>query len=148
MAAHSTAQAHTDAGDEIRWPTNRGTRRLQLVRFRTDQVNRSTMLVTANGEIDAHNADALADYTQRHADGDTQLILDLSGLDFFGTHGVSSLNRINTSRAHAPAGWVIVQGHAAARVLRLTDPGDLPVADSVAGAQQTLHVITPATNPG
>ena len=146
MSANTSAPRNAGLRHNIRWPTNRSDRRLLLVRFRIDQVNRSTVVVTANGEIDAHNADALAEYTQTHADADTPLILDLSGLDFFGAHGVSSLNRINTSRAHAPAGWVIVQGHATARVLRLTDSSELPVADSVAGAQRTLRETAPVTN--
>jgi anti-anti-sigma factor len=92
----------------------------------------SFVVITAQGELDASNAHQLADYVQRCAAHSKSLILDLSGLDFFGTAGFSALHTINVRCAGADVRWSVVPGKAVSRLLRICDPDHaLPVAESV-----------------
>jgi anti-anti-sigma regulatory factor len=63
------------------------------------------------------------------------LILDLRGLDFFGTDGFSALHRVSVCCARAGIAWAVVSGEAVSRVLRIVDPqGLLPTASTVEAA--------------
>jgi anti-anti-sigma factor len=90
------------------------------------------VVITAHGELDASNATHLADYVQRCAADVKSIIVDLSGLDFFGTAGFSALHTINVRCAGADVRWAVVPGKAVSRLLRICDPDNaLPLADSV-----------------
>jgi anti-anti-sigma factor len=92
----------------------------------------SFVIITAHGELDASNAGHLADYVQRCAAHSKSIIVDLSGLDFFGTAGFSTLHTINVRCAGADVSWAVVPSKAVSRLLRICDPDNaLPVADSV-----------------
>ena len=52
-------------------------------------------VITAHGELDAANAQAFVDYALRHAAQTDYLVLDLTGVDFFGTAGFSALHTVN-----------------------------------------------------
>jgi anti-anti-sigma factor len=94
----------------------------------------SAVVITADGELDAANALQLADYAQRCAAYAKSLILDLSGLEFFGTAGFSALHTINVRCVKADVHWTLVPSCAVSRLLRICDPdGVLPTAES-AGA--------------
>jgi len=68
------------------------------------------------------------------------LIIDLSGLDFFGTDGFSALHRVSVCCARAGVGWAVVPSKAVSRVLRIGDPqGLLPAARTVEAAMATTH---------
>jgi anti-anti-sigma factor len=104
----------------------------------------SVAVVSARGHIDASNADILTEYTLRHLRGCRGLIVDLSGLDFFGTEGFSALHRISVCCAHPGIAWAVVPSKAVSRVLRIVDPqGLLPAASTVEAAltiiQNQLH---------
>jgi anti-anti-sigma factor len=87
----------------------------------------SGTLITADGELDAANADQLAAYVQRCVSRTRRVVLDLRGLEFVGTAGFSALHRINVVCAGAGAHWAMVPGQAVARLLRICDPdGTLP----------------------
>jgi anti-anti-sigma factor len=91
----------------------------------------SAAVVTAHGELDASNATALADYVQRCAAHCSQLVLDLSELDFFGTSGFSALHTINVRCAGAGVQWAVVPNGAVSRLLRICDPDNtLPMTKS------------------
>jgi anti-anti-sigma factor len=93
----------------------------------------SGVVITAHGELDASNAGQLADYAQRCATRSASLILDLSGLEFFGTAGFSALHTINVRCAGADVRWAVVPSRAVSRLLRICDPDTaLPIADSAA----------------
>ena len=67
------------------------------------------------------------------------LVLDLSGLDFFGTEGFSALHRVSVLCARVGTGWAMVPGAAVTRVLWICDPqGSLPTANTVEGAMATF----------
>jgi anti-anti-sigma factor len=92
----------------------------------------SFVVITAHGELDASNADQLVDYVQRCAAQSNSVILNLSGLEFFGTAGFSALHTINVRCAGADVRWAVVPGKAVSRLLRICDPDNaLPLADSV-----------------
>ncbi len=94
----------------------------------------SAVVVTAHGEVDAANAGELANYVQLYAAGSTWVILDLTGLDFFGTSGFSALHTINVRCAGAGMQWAMVPNHVVSRLLRICDPDHaLPTYESVAG---------------
>jgi anti-anti-sigma factor len=92
----------------------------------------SCVVITAHGELDASNANHLADYVQRCAAHSKPIILNLSGLEFFGTAGFSALHTINVRCAGADVRWAVVPGKAVSRLLRICDPDNtLPLAESM-----------------
>jgi len=91
----------------------------------------SFVVITAHGELDASNANQLADYVQLCAAHRNSVILNLSGLEFFGTAGFSALHTINVRCAGADVRWAVVPSRAVRRLLRICDPDHaLPLADS------------------
>ena len=88
----------------------------------------SGTVITADGELDAANADQLAAYVQRSISRSRRVILDLRGLEFIGTAGFSALHRINVVCSGAQVHWAMAPSPAVSRLLRLCDPdGTLPV---------------------
>lgn len=103
-------------------------------RFTADQ-SLTGAVITAEGELDASNAGELTEFIQRCAAHCKSVIVDLSGVEFFGTAGFSALHTINVRCAGAHVRWVVVPSHAVSRVLSICDPDNaLPVAESVADA--------------
>ena len=92
----------------------------------------SLVVITAHGELDASNADQLADYVQGCAAHSKSVIVNLSGLEFFGTAGFSALHTINVRCSGADVRWAVVPSKAVSRLLRICDPDNaLPLAESV-----------------
>ena len=117
-----------------RSPTKR-----HAARFDTRRTMSSVAIVSAYGEIDGTNASTLTDYALVKALHCRGLILDLSGLEFFGTEGFSALHRVSVCCARAGTGWVVVPGAAVCRLLRICDPhGSLPAVDTVDAALANL----------
>lgn len=82
----------------------------------------NTAVVTAHGEIDAANAQQLVDYALRHSERMERLVLDMSGVDFFGTSGFSALHTLNVRCAGESITWATVPSYAVSRLLRICDP--------------------------
>ncbi|MGK2883152.1 MAG: STAS domain-containing protein, partial [Mycobacterium sp.] len=55
--------------------------------FTTLPLSPSLVVVTISGEIDATNGRALGRYVERHTTASSQMIVDLSGVKFFGAQG-------------------------------------------------------------
>ena len=90
------------------------------------------VVIIAHGELDASNASHLADYVERCVSESTAVVVDLSGLKFFGTAGFSALHLINVRCAGANQRWALVPSNAVSRLLRICDPDNtLPLVDSV-----------------
>jgi anti-anti-sigma factor len=90
------------------------------------------VVITAQGELDASNATQLADYFDLCIAHSTPLVLDLSGLKFFGTAGFSALHLINVKCAGANLRWAVVPSKGVTRLLRICDPDHtLPLIKSV-----------------
>ncbi|OBJ63007.1 STAS domain-containing protein [Mycobacterium sp. 1423905.2] len=97
----------------------------------------SAGVITANGELDAANADQFADYVQHCAKFCKHIVLDLRGVDFIGTAGFSALHRINVVCSAANAHWAMVPSREVSRLLRVCDPdGALPIAESINDAAE------------
>ena len=91
-----------------------------------------TAVVTAHGEIDAANAQPLVDYALRHSERMDRLVLDMSGVAFFGTSGFSALHTLNVRCAGESITWATVPSPAVTRLLRICDPDStLPLHNGV-----------------
>ncbi|MET0700139.1 MAG: STAS domain-containing protein [Mycobacterium sp.] len=99
-----------------------------------------TAVITADGAIDAANAGELGDYALRVSARCGYLVLDLTGVDFFGTQGFSMLHMFNVRCAKAGVRWAMVPSAAVHRVLRICDPeGGLNAAHTVESALELVH---------
>ena len=122
-------------GGFLSQPWARHTTRLANRRLRS-----SVAVISAHGHIDASNADTVTEYTLGHLIRCRGLILDLRGLDFFGTEGFSALHRVSVCCARAGLGWAVVSGEAVSRVLRIVDPQSLlPAASTVEAAMAIVQ---------
>lgn len=90
--------------------------------FATRWLPPHTVVITAHGEIDAANSQELVDYAFRHGDRINRLVLDLTGVDFFGTSGFSALHTLNVRCAGESIRWASVPSTAMTRLLRICDP--------------------------
>jgi anti-anti-sigma factor len=103
-----------------------------IARVELRRLKSSVAVISAHGEIDASNANALAEYTLGHMTGCRNLILDLRGVDFFGADGFAALHKISAGCVRAGVGWALLSGAAVSRSLRIGDPqGTLPVASTI-----------------
>jgi anti-anti-sigma factor len=95
----------------------------------------STAIVTAHGEIDAVNAMDFVDYALRDAGDMTGLVIDLTGIKFFGSAGFSALDALNVRCAADDITWAVAASRAVGRLLRICDPNStLPVHRGLDGA--------------
>lgn len=100
--------------------------------FSACHLSDTTVRVTVRGEIDAANSRVLSDYVERQIAGWPRLVLDLSGVEFFGTAGFATLHHVNVICAQYRSSWVLVVGPQLRRFLKICDPDDqLPLQDSV-----------------
>ncbi|MGX9790246.1 STAS domain-containing protein [Mycobacterium sp. MMS18-G62] len=100
--------------------------------FATRWLQPSMAVITAHGELDAANAQEFVDYALRHAPHIERLVLDLTGVDFFGTSGFSALHTVNVRCAGEKIQWALVPSSAVTRLLRICDPDSaLPISRSV-----------------
>jgi anti-anti-sigma regulatory factor len=96
-------------------------------------------VISVDGVIDAVNGRDLGRFAERHTGMSTQLIVDLSAVEFFGTQGFTALHYISVNCSRLDVDWAIVAGREVRRLLRICDPeGELPLADSCAAAQARL----------
>ena len=103
--------------------------------FATRWLQPETAVITTHGEIDAANAQQFVDYALRHAAHTDRLVLDLTGVDFFGTAGFSALHSVNVRCAAEKIEWALAPSPAVTRLLRICDPDlALPICDSVDAA--------------
>jgi anti-anti-sigma factor len=122
-------------GEFVAQPWESHTTRLAYRRLRS-----WIAVISARGQIDASNADTLTAYTLGHLTGCRGLIIDLRGLDFFGTDGFSALHRVSVCCAHPGIAWAVVPSEAVSRVLRIGDPqGLLPARSTVEAAMALIQ---------
>ena len=95
--------------------------------------------VAVIGDVDALNARELGRYVERHTHLSKQLVLDLRGVDFFGTQAFTALYYISVFCARSDVDWLIVGGPAVRRLLSICDPeGELPLVDDLASGLMRL----------
>nr|CRL78332.1 anti-sigma-factor antagonist [Mycolicibacterium komanii] len=111
------------------------TRDCHTAHFATRRLTADTAIVSAHGEIDAANSQEFVNYAMRNADELERLVIDLSGVEFFGTAGFSALHTLNVRTAGEKIDWALVPSTSVSRLLRICDPdAALPVRDSVSSA--------------
>jgi len=110
-------------------------------------------VVSAHGELDAANAQEFVDYALGHIADAPRMVLDLTGLQFFGTAGFSALHTLNVRCAGNNLEWVLVPSPMVTRLLRLCDPDSaLPVCATVNAAVGQLQrkpppLLQPVSTP-
>ena len=108
--------------------------------FATRWLQPSTVVITTHGELDAANAQEFVDYALRHAGHTDRLVLDLTGVDFFGTAGFSALHTLNVRCAAEKIEWAMAPSPAVTRLMRICDPDSaLPISDSVDAALTSVQ---------
>ena len=113
--------------------------------FATRWLQPSTAIIAAHGEIDAANAIGFVDYALRHADRTDNLVIDLTGIEFFGSAGFSALHTLNVRCAAADIAWAMATSKSVNRLLRICDPDmALPVH---ASAEAALGALTGERSP-
>ena len=115
-------------------------RRRDHVRY-AYRIDRGITIVTARGEIDAHNAHGLLHEAKcRNADGERALLLDLTGLRFLSTHGLRTLLAVNRQCHRAALPWIVIPSPAVNRLLQISGTqGEIPTAESLPAALTILH---------
>jgi anti-anti-sigma factor len=126
----STPNTRPGPPDTLVEPTN-----CHTAHFATRWLQPSMAVITAHGELDAANAQEFVDYALRHAPHIDRLVLDLTGVDFFGTAGFSALHTLNVRCAAEKIEWAMAPSPAVTRLLRICDPDSaLPLSSSVDAA--------------
>jgi anti-anti-sigma factor len=104
----------------------------------------STAVISAHGEVDAANATDFADYALSRIAETERVVIDLTGVDFFGTAGFSALKAIEVCCSVSDTDWVLVPSKAVDRLLRICDPdAELRTRYTVAAALSTLNGKAP-----
>lgn len=127
-------QVHVPCADEVQ-QTGRAV-------FTAQELADGRVLIGVRGDVDATNRQALGRFIARHTRVSKQLILDLTGVDFFGSQGFTALYFVSVQCARRDVDWMIAGGRAVLRILRICDPdAELPVACDIAAAFARLDHI-------
>lgn len=111
--------------------------------FTAQELTDGRVLIAVRGDIDATNCHALGRFIHRHIRVSKQLILDLTGIDFFGSQGFTALYYVSVQCARRDVDWMIACGRTVLRMLRICDPdADLPLTGDIAAAYARLDHIT------
>jgi anti-anti-sigma factor len=106
----------------------------------THRLSGDVAVIAAQGELDAANTDEFVEYTLRQAARCSHIILDLTGVDFFGSAGFAALHRVNHSCGAQDVDLIIVASPAVRRLLRICDPdAALPVTQNAPTAISAAH---------
>ena len=99
--------------------------------------------ITVVGDIDASNGRALGSYVERHIGISKQLILDLRGVDFFGSQGFTALYYISVHCTRSDADWMLLGSPPVRRLLAICDPWrELPLAADLDAATARLDHLS------
>jgi len=120
-------------------PASESVTTCHTAQFSTRTLHPSIVAITALGELDAANAQDFIAYALRHATGAQRLVLDLSGVEFFGAAAFSALHTLNVRCARDGTDWAVVPSTAVRRLLQICDPdATLPVTGSIETASATV----------
>jgi anti-anti-sigma factor len=96
-------------------------------------------VLRVNGEIDASNADLLAQTIRHFSQLRAPLILDLSQLGFLGVVGLRALIALNKEHQQTRLHCNVVSGPALRRLTHVVTDHGLPIVDSVPEALQLIE---------
>lgn len=86
--------------------------------FTAERISSNMVLIEVRGEIDVLSAPGLRAYVCNQVCADRRLILDLSGVDFIGTAGLSVFTSLDARTCQFGSGWALVGGRPVQRLLR------------------------------
>jgi len=99
--------------------------------FAARHVGSDRILIVVTGEVDATNRQAFGCFVERHIRVSKQLVLDLSGVGFFGSQGFTVLHYVSVHCERRDVDWMLVGNRSVRRILGVCDPdGELPLVDS------------------
>jgi anti-anti-sigma factor len=98
-------------------------------------------VLRVDGEIDASNADLVAQAIRRFSKLKAPLILDLSQLDFLAVAGLRALQSLNDEHQQARLHCSVVNGPALRRLTRVVTCHGLPIVESVPVALQLIDDV-------
>ena len=90
--------------------------------FALQHLSAMRLLITVTGDLDATNARALGRFVERHTGMSTQLVLDLSDVEFFGTAGFAALHYVSVHCARHDVDWLFIGGPTVRRLVAICDP--------------------------
>ncbi|HEX3285819.1 MAG TPA: STAS domain-containing protein [Mycobacterium sp.] len=137
MPTGSTVQLH-----DVNLPPAHEVQRCGRALLTAEDLPTGRVLVSVRGEVDATNRQEFGRFIQRHTRVSKQLVLDLSGVDFFGSQGFTALYYVNVQCARRDVDWLIVGGRAVTRILRVCDPdAELPLVGDIGSALSRLDHV-------
>lgn len=78
-------------------------------------------IVSVNGELDITNVTHFVDTAALVAEGRSSVVIDLSGVQFFGTAGFSALHILNQRYTARQTPWAVVPSRNVNRVVGICD---------------------------
>ncbi|GAS99025.1 anti-anti-sigma regulatory factor [Mycolicibacterium canariasense] len=112
----------------------------EMAAYCTKWLAPATAVLSVFGELDAANSREFSDYVVLHLPHVRELVLDLTGVEFFGTAAFSAMRTMGARAAGEGIDWSVVPSHAVSRLLRICDPNSLlPIEESVASALLRLQ---------
>jgi anti-anti-sigma factor len=122
-------------------PPDTGQRRIcRTARLRSRMCGADTVAVSADGALDAANAETFAQYLRRARQPGRNLIVDLAEIRFLGVEAGSTLIDLRDEFDDAAARWGVVASPAVRRTLRVCDPeGTIATAASLERALELVH---------
>ena len=107
--------------------------------FTTRLHDPSVVIVVVNGELDFTNAKELIEAATQAADDRAQVVIDLSGVEFFGTAGFAALHALGERYTQRRISWAVVPSRNVNRVVQICDTGDLvPLQATLAAAIESM----------
>ena len=138
----TVSTASTVQLDRVHLPSADETQRLGRAVFSAQDLAAARVLIAVTGDVDATNSHAFGRFVHRHTRVSKQLILDLTGVDFFGSQGFAALHYISVQCARRDVDWMIVGGRTVRRILRVCDPdAELPLVEDIAAALARLDHV-------
>ncbi|WP_245839877.1 STAS domain-containing protein [Mycobacterium aquaticum] len=95
-------------------------------------------MITVHGDLDAASAPQFATYAMRHTFHTRRLVIDLAGVEFFGTAGLAALEDLDGRCSAKSVAWGLTSCPAVDRLLRLST-ATLPVYPTVSKALAELE---------
>lgn len=113
--------------------------------FTTSWPKPDLAVIAAHGDLDAANAQDFVEYALRNAATMDGLVVDLSGVEFFGTAGFSALHTLNVRCAAQNIVWALAASEAVTRLLRICDPDStMPI---FAGVEPAVSMVQGESAP-
>lgn len=89
--------------------------------FTTRMLESTVAVITVNGELDFTNVAELVDTVTRVADDRSRIVLDLSGVEFFGSAGFAALHMLSERCTAHGTPCVVVPSRSVNRVVEICD---------------------------